>query len=127
MRRCVCRARRGHLTNTVMSWEVASSQHSVSFSCEQLSCFVQLKLSCLGLIKLIYPPPTPTPFQNHFYILARNLCNNMQYATYMFYFDHKLENMLIAECCSCSVFWIIFTLMSDKSITRKLTSVSSKP
>lgn len=126
MRRCACRARRGHLTNTVMSWEVASSQHSVSFSCEQLSCFVQLKLSCLGLIKLIYPP-TPTPFQNHFHVLARNLCNNMQYATDTFYFDFKLENMLIAECCSCSVFWIIFTLMSDKSITRKLTSVSSKP
>lgn len=37
MRRCAWHARGGHLTNTMMSWEVASSQRSVSFPCEQLS------------------------------------------------------------------------------------------
>lgn len=43
---------RGRLTNTVMSWEVASSQHLVSFSSEQLSYLVKLKLSCASFINL---------------------------------------------------------------------------
>lgn len=43
---------RGRSTNTVMSWEVASSQHLVSFSSEQLSYSAELKLSCPSLINL---------------------------------------------------------------------------
>lgn len=42
----------GGSANTLMSWEVASSQHLVSFSSEQLSYLVELKLSCLRLINL---------------------------------------------------------------------------